>query len=150
LASPVETPAASEATLQTELPLSMRALVVEDNPVNQRVAVALLNRLGFHTDAVTNGKEALDKVRSGHQGYDAILMDCQMPIMDGYETTRYIREWEVSNGLERTPVIALTADVLPSTEHNCLESGMDDYLSKPVRKQNLRDVMERWVKLPTS
>lgn len=150
LASLTETPKVPEATLQTELPLSMRALVVEDNPVNQRVAVALLNRLGFHTDAVTNGKEALDKVRSGHQGYDAILMDCQMPIMDGYETTRYIREWEVSNGLERTPVIALTADVLPSTEHNCLESGMDDYLSKPVRKQNLRDVMERWVKLPTS
>lgn len=150
LASPVEIPTASEATLQTELRLSMRALVVEDNPVNQRVAVALLNRLGFHTDAVTNGKEALDKVRSSHQGYDAILMDCQMPIMDGYETTRYIREWEVSNGLERTPVIALTADVLPGTEHNCRESGMDDYLSKPVRKQNLRDVMERWVKLPAS
>lgn len=150
LAPPADTPRVSEATLQAELPLSMRALVVEDNPVNQRVAVALLNRLGFFTEAVTNGKEALAKVRSGHQDYDVILMDCQMPVMDGYETTRIIREWEVENDQDRTPIIALTADVLPGTEHSCLESGMDDYLSKPVRKQNLRDVIERWVKLPES
>jgi len=153
---PLDIAAPTEPTKESETPgkagstLSVQALVVEDNPVNQRVAVALLNRLGFQTEAVTNGKEALDKVRTNHQGYDVILMDCQMPVMDGYETTRLIREWEGSNGQGRTPVIALTADVLPGTQNNCLECGMDDYLSKPVRKDNLREVIARWVKLEAS
>ncbi|MDO6824968.1 response regulator [Marinobacter sp. 1_MG-2023] len=140
----------SETTTQGELSLSMQALVVEDNPVNQRVATAILNRLGFNTDTVTNGKEALNKVRNSHQGYDVILMDCQMPIMDGYETTRDIREWEVGNGLGRTPIIALTADLLPETHQKCLESGMDDYLSKPVKKEDLQEVLKRWVTLTES
>ncbi|GGE78619.1 histidine kinase [Streptosporangium jomthongense] len=144
--APTATPSKpTEPLRQAELPLSMRALVVEDNPVNQRVAVALLNRLGFHTEAVTNGKEALEKVRTSQLGYHVILMDCQMPVMDGYETTRYIREWETKNGRHRTPVIALTADVLPGTEQSCVESGMDDYLSKPVRKEHLREVLSKWV-----
>ncbi|MFP3978505.1 ATP-binding protein [Marinobacter sp. KMM 10035] len=147
LASTAILPDEPESSLLVEVPLSKRALVIEDNLVNQRVAVALLNRLGFHTESVTNGQEALEKVRASHQGFDVILMDCQMPVMDGYETTRYIREWETANGVDRTPVIALTADVLPGTEQNCHESGMDDYLSKPVRKENLREVLERWVTL---
>lgn len=138
---------AEEPTRQAELSLSMRALVVEDNPVNQRVAVALLNRLGFQTEAVTNGKEALEKVSTSDPSFDVILMDCQMPVMDGYETTRHIREQEVTRDLKRTPIIALTADVLPDTEHSCRESGMDDYLSKPVRKENLREVLGRWLEL---
>lgn len=123
------------------------ALVVEDNPVNQRVATAMLTRLGFQADSANNGKEALEKVTSNHAGYDIILMDCQMPVMDGYEATRYIREWEKSNGQTGTPIIALTADVLPGTERTCLESGMNDYIAKPVRKENLRETLSRWIKL---
>lgn len=123
------------------------ALVVEDNPVNQRVATAMLKRLGFHTDSANNGKEALDRVTTNHTGYDIILMDCQMPVMDGYEATRYIREWEQSNGQIGTPIIALTADVLPGTEKSCLDCGMNDYLAKPVRKEMLREVLSRWIKL---
>jgi len=123
------------------------ALVVEDNPVNQRVATAMLNRLGFQTDSASNGKEALSRVTTNHDGYDVILMDCQMPVMDGYEATRYIREWEQSNGQSGTPIIALTADVLPGTEKSCLDCGMNDYLAKPVRKENLREVLSRWVQL---
>jgi signal transduction histidine kinase/CheY-like chemotaxis protein len=123
------------------------ALVVEDNPVNQRVATAMLKRLGFHTDSANNGKEALDRVTTNHTGYDIILMDCQMPVMDGYEATRYIREWEQSNGQIGTPIIALTADVLPGTEKICLDCGMNDYLAKPVRKEMLREVLSRWIKL---
>ncbi len=123
------------------------ALVVEDNPVNQRVATAMLKRLGFHTDSANNGKEALDRVTTNHTGYDIILMDCQMPVMDGYEATRYIREWEQSNGQIGTPIIALTADVLPGTEKTCLDCGMNDYLAKPVRKKMLREVLSRWIKL---
>ncbi|MAK50910.1 ATP-binding protein [Marinobacter sp.] len=123
------------------------ALVVEDNPVNQRVATAMLKRLGFHTDSANNGKEALDRVTTNHTGYDIILMDCQMPVMDGYEATRYIREWEQSNAQIGTPIIALTADVLPGTEKSCLDCGMNDYLAKPVRKEMLREVLSRWIKL---
>ena len=126
---------------------SAHALVVEDNLVNQRVAVAMLTRLGFHTDSATNGKEALQMVTTNHTGYDVILMDCQMPMMDGYETTRYIREWEHGNGQGGTPIIALTADVLPGTERTCLDCGMSDYLAKPVRKEKLREVLSRWIQI---
>jgi signal transduction histidine kinase/CheY-like chemotaxis protein len=124
-----------------------RALVVEDNIVNQRVASALLKRLGFDVDAAVNGEEALVLVKTNHTGYDVVLMDCQMPLMDGYETTRCIREWERSNGQHATPIIALTADALPGTESTCREAGMNDYLSKPVRKENLRKVLSRWIRL---
>lgn len=126
---------------------SARALVVEDNNVNQRVAVALLKRLGFEADAAINGEEALQLVQTNHSGYDVILMDCQMPLMDGYEATRCIREWEKSNGQGGTPIIALTADALPGTESTCREAGMNDYLSKPVRKENLRKVLSRWLRM---
>lgn len=124
-----------------------RALVVEDNLVNQRVATALLKRLGFVTDSAANGEEALELVQTNHCGYDVILMDCQMPVMDGYETTRCIREWEKSNGQGGTPIIALTADALPGTESSCREAGMNDYLAKPVRKENLRAVLSRWIRV---
>lgn len=124
-----------------------RALVVEDNLVNQRVAKALLKRLGFDTDSAVNGQEALEFIQTNHRGYEVILMDCQMPLMDGYETTRCIREWEKSNGQGGTPIIALTADALPGTERRCRESGMNDYLAKPVRKESLRQVLSRWVQV---
>lgn len=123
------------------------ALVVEDNPVNQRVASAMLARLGYHTDTVANGEEAVNTVKRNHLGYDLILMDCQMPVMDGYEATRQIREWERSNGQQGVPIIALTADVLPATESICLGSGMNDFLAKPVRKEKLQEVLSRWTPL---
>ncbi len=137
------------APLPSETPTegtSSRALVVEDNPVNQRVATALLTRLGFETDAVSNGQDALKRVQSLQFNYSVILMDCQMPIMDGYEATRTIREWEQKNGHTSVPIIALTADVLPGTENSCREAGMNDYLAKPVRKENLRAVLSRWLR----
>ena len=107
----------------------------------------MLKRLGFDTDTAANGEEALQLVQTNHSGYDVILMDCQMPVMDGYETTRCIREWEKSNGQGGTPIIALTADVLPGTESSCREAGMNDYLAKPVRKENLRVVLSRWIRV---
>ncbi|MBW4933086.1 response regulator [Marinobacter sp. F4206] len=136
-----------EAALRSRGMGLSHALVVEDNPVNQRVATAMLTRLGFQTDSANNGKEALEMVQTNHTGYDVILMDCQMPVMDGYETTRHIREWEQGNGQTGTPIIALTADVLPGTEQSCLECGMNDYVAKPVRKENLQKVLKRWIEL---
>jgi len=150
---PFELPerAGSEETRQTPLlaalPGDRRALVVEDNPVNQRVAKALMSRMGFHPEAVSNGQQALEQVRNSPGQFAVILMDCHMPVMDGYEATRAIRQWEESTGNLRTPVIALTADTLPGTESGCYDAGMDDYLAKPVRKESLRSVLGRWFAL---
>ncbi len=124
-----------------------RALVVEDNAVNQKVTVTLLSKLGFQVESAHNGQEAIEMVRSKHEGYELILMDCQMPIMDGYEATRIIREWEQSNGQSGVPIIALTADVSHQTKELCLASGMNDYIPKPVRRETLREVLSRWVRL---
>lgn len=123
------------------------ALVVEDNEVNQKVSTTLLNKLGFETDTANNGQEAVDKVKNKHEGYDVILMDCQMPVMDGYHATRMIREWEQGNGQCGTPIIALTADVSTETEASCRASGMNDYIPKPVRRETLREVLSRWIRL---
>jgi signal transduction histidine kinase/ActR/RegA family two-component response regulator len=124
-----------------------RALVVEDNPVNQKVTLALLQKLGFEVDSADNGEEAIQSVQQNHRGYDVILMDCQMPLMDGYEATRRIREWEYGNGQAGVPIIALTADVSLETEQLCRDTGMNDYLAKPVRRETLREVLSRWVRI---
>ncbi|WP_228128404.1 ATP-binding protein [Marinobacter daepoensis] len=124
-----------------------RALVVEDNLVNQKVTEALLRKIGFQTDVVPCGSEAVNRLKKEQQGYDVILMDCQMPVMDGYEATRMIREWELGNGQNSIPIIALTADVSAETEHACKAAGMNDYLTKPIRKDTLTEVLSRWVQM---
>lgn len=141
--------AGSELVVQqrqnVETPL---ALVVEDNEVNQRVACALLRRFGFQTISAENGEVAVRLVTGGRHTYDLILMDCQMPIMDGYEAARSIRAWETAHEREALPIIALTADALPGTDYACKSAGMNDYLAKPVRKEKLRNVINRWMPMP--
>lgn len=124
-----------------------RALVVEDNQVNQRVAKTLLDRLGFDAETVNNGREAVDLVTDQNGRYTVILMDCHMPVMDGFTAAQAIRDWERRESRRQTPIIALTADALPGTENACLEAGMNAYLAKPVRKNQLRVVLSRWVPL---
>ena len=124
-----------------------RALVVEDNLVNQKVTEALLRKFGFQTECVSNGTDAVSRIKNDHEGYDVILMDCQMPVMDGYDATRMIRDWEQGNGQSGIPIIALTADVSEETEKACKEAGMNDYLTKPVRRDTLRDVLSRWIRV---
>ncbi len=124
-----------------------RALVVEDNLVNQKVTEALLRKFGFQTECVTNGTDAVRRIKNDHEGYDVILMDCQMPVMDGYDATRMIRDWEQGNGQSGVPIIALTADVSEDTEKACKEAGMNDYLTKPVRRDTLREVLSRWIRV---
>ncbi len=118
-----------------------RVLLAEDNVVNQKVAVAVLEKLGHRVDAVGTGREAVDAWRSGR--YDLILMDCQMPELDGYEATREIRRIEAAAGHARIPIVALTAHAIQGTELQCREAGMDDYLTKPLDRDRLADSLDR-------
>lgn len=123
------------------------ALVVEDNAVNQRVAAKLLEKLGFQVQCAGDGAEAVQAVKEDPQRYSVVLMDCQMPTMDGWEATRLIRAWERRAQVPATPIVAMTADVLDGTEHSCLKAGMDAYLPKPVRYENLREALQRVIRL---
>jgi len=118
----------------------VRLLVAEDNAVNQKVAVAMLAALGYDADVVANGAEARDAVRT--TDYGAVLMDCQMPVMDGYAATVAIRAAERGS---RTPIIAMTASAMSGEKERCLQAGMDDYVAKPVALDQLKAVLRRWV-----
>jgi CheY-like chemotaxis protein/HPt (histidine-containing phosphotransfer) domain-containing protein len=117
-------------------------LVVEDTPVNRAVASGLLVKCGFMAHTANNGSEALEAIST--DSYDAVLMDCQMPVMDGYEATREIRRRE-RGGKRRIPIIAMTANSTEAERQRCLAVGMDDFLSKPLRKQLLEETLERWL-----
>jgi signal transduction histidine kinase/CheY-like chemotaxis protein len=118
-----------------------RVLLAEDNPVNQRVAARMLEHLGVDVEVVSDGRAVLERL--GTRSYALILMDCQMPELDGFEATRRIRASERSD--RRTPIIAMTAAAMPGDRERCLAAGMDDYISKPVRMDDLRAVLDRWL-----
>jgi CheY-like chemotaxis protein/anti-sigma regulatory factor (Ser/Thr protein kinase) len=118
-----------------------RILVADDGVVNQKVAVIQLQKLGHHADVVSNGREAVDAV--ARERYDLVLMDCDMPEMDGFAATRAIRQAEQPAG--RIAIVAMTASVLPEDRARCLAAGMDDYLTKPMRQEALRDLLGRWL-----
>ncbi|OLQ86283.1 hybrid sensor histidine kinase/response regulator [Vibrio panuliri] len=118
-----------------------KVLLVEDNTVNQKVASLILEKAGYQYEIAENGQVAVDMYRH-HHDYQVILMDCMMPVKDGFEATREIRRLEQKQGLGKTPIIALTASVIDDDIQRCFDSGMDAYLAKPVRKKNLIDKIE--------
>jgi len=127
---------------RTQPGVGLRVLLAEDNPVNQRLAVRLLESLGCLVDVANNGSEAVAAFAC--HVYDLVFMDCQMPELDGYGAAAQIRRHEA--GKERTPIIALTAHVAEGDREKCLAAGMDDYLSKPVLRKDIADVILRWRK----
>jgi two-component system sensor histidine kinase/response regulator len=120
---------------------NLHILLAEDNPINQKLAVTLLQKAGYSVDAVENGAHAVEKAKA--EAYNAILMDVQMSEMDGFEATGLIREWERETG-QHTPIIAMTAHALRGDRERCLEAGMDDYLSKPLEPKVFFSILERW------
>lgn len=136
--APVSSPFAE--SLASRLPL--RLLIADDNAVNQKVALMLLKRLGYTADAVGNGVEALRALDA--KIYDVVFLDVQMPELDGYETARKICEKWAGNEPARPRMIAMTGNAMQGDREKCLEAGMDDYISKPVRVEELRAMLERW------
>ena len=121
-------------------------LLAEDNPVNQHVALKMLEKMGYRTHAVANGAEAIAALKAF--SYDLVIMDCQMPKLDGYETTRQIRDPESTVRNRRIPIIALTAHAMKGDQERCINAGMDDYLAKPVKPDELERVLEKWLRKP--
>lgn len=137
LPKPEVTPLPTEATAS---PIMFNLLLAEDNSVNQMVATTMLKKLGYQVDVVNNGREALDAIKE--KQYDLIFMDCQMPVLDGYAATGEIRR--LGSELSKIPIIALTAHAMMSNDQKCFDAGMDDYLAKPVRINELKAALLKW------
>lgn len=120
----------------------LRILMAEDNAINQRVGKLILQRAGFEIDLVSDGSEAVEAHRANP--YDLILMDCQMPTMDGFEASRHIRHL----GQKQPVIVAVTANALVGERERCLSAGMDDYLSKPFQAEQLVALVKRWLGPP--
>jgi CheY-like chemotaxis protein len=117
-----------------------RILLVEDNPVNQLVAKGMLSKLGCDVTISSHGGEALEQLERGH--FELVLMDCNMPVMDGYEASRQIRS---SGRWPQLPIVALTANAMPEERERCRAAGMNDYLAKPFRLAELMGVLDQWI-----
>ena len=134
---------APEACGAPSLPDKVRILLVEDNPVNQRVALAMLKKLGIRTDVAANGQEAVQALQT--VTYDLVLMDCQMPEMDGFEATRAVRQKESAASSPSIPIIAMTASAMQADREKCLQAGMSDFIAKPVQQGELAEMLARWL-----
>ena len=132
-----------QQSTETTLPSNTRVLLVEDNIINQRVATAMLNKLGCTVDIASNGVEAIDALKK--QAYALVIMDLQMPVMGGIEATKEIRNKQTGIINPDIPVIAMTANATSQDKKNCLYAGMNDFISKPVVMPTLQELLKKWV-----
>jgi hypothetical protein len=140
-------PAATGATsLEPAMLHGERILLVEDNEVNRQVFLRQLERLGYRAEYASDGREALERIAK--EGFDLVFMDCQMPVMDGFQSARAIRKMETRTG-QHVPIIALTANALAGDRDDCMAAGMDDYLSKPAGLSDISRILARWLSTPS-
>ncbi|MBV8644081.1 MAG: response regulator, partial [Candidatus Eremiobacteraeota bacterium] len=137
----VQVPAVERASVGASTGRDVAVLVVDDNAVNRKLTLQQLKRLGYGADVAENGRMAIDAV--AERRFDLVLMDCEMPEVDGYTATRAIRASEATTG-EHVPIVAMTANAMAGDREACLAAGMDDYLAKPVQLAELRDIVERY------
>ena len=121
-----------------------KILLVEDNPVNQMVIKALLKKIGYHIDIANDGQKAIEQLQQ--KRYDLVLMDLQMPIIDGLEATRYIRANPLTILNNTLPIIAVTANAREGCRDKCIDAGMDDYMTKPVSREEMGAMLRKWLK----
>jgi signal transduction histidine kinase/CheY-like chemotaxis protein len=133
----------SGTSLPVKVPSDFRILVAEDNSISTKVIRGMLGKLNLQPDTASNGEEALQAMKA--QRYDLVLMDCEMPILDGFSATQQLRAWEVGNQRIRTPVVALTAHILAEHKERARQAGMDGHMAKPVELSQLRELIEHWV-----
>jgi CheY-like chemotaxis protein len=128
-------------------PSNTRILMVEDNHINQIIAECLLENIGLSADCVSNGIEAIESLKNAteHLPYTLILMDCQMPEMDGYEATRQIRRGNAGKNNRMVPIIAMTANAMVGDREKCIESGMDDHITKPINEEQIYRKLLQWL-----
>jgi CheY-like chemotaxis protein len=134
---------ANPATAAVKVPSDFRILVAEDNTISTKVIRGMLGKLNLQPDTASNGEEALQAMKA--QRYDLVLMDCEMPILDGFSATQQLRAWEVGNQRVRTPIVALTAHILAEHKERARQAGMDGHMAKPVELSQLRELIEHWV-----
>jgi len=147
--SEIQNQIATQYSVREEIKHSVHILLAEDNPVNQKLAKLMLTRGGYQVDVANNGRIAVEKYTSSPKDYDLIFMDIQMPEMDGMDATRQIRKWESDHStaqlLNHLPIIAMTAHAMKGDREECLEAGMDDYITKPIKRELVLAVIDKWI-----
>jgi len=131
----------TQYSVREDMKHSVSVLLVEDNPVNQKLAKLMLTKAGYQVEVANNGREAVEKITTSPENFDLIFMDIQMPEMDGMEATETIRK----KGFDTIPIVAMTARAMKGDREKCLEVGMDDYLTKPIKRETVFKMIEKWV-----
>jgi CheY-like chemotaxis protein len=134
----------TQRTIAEEAKHSIHILLAEDNPINRKLAQFMLTKAGYQLTVVENGKEAVEVYTSQPDTFDLILMDIQMPTMNGIDATKEIRKIESSTSTPRIPIIAMTAQSMKGDREKCLKSGMDDYIAKPIKRKVVFEMVKKW------
>ena len=135
----------TQYSVREEMKHSVRILLAEDNPVNQKLAKMILTKAGYQVEVANNGKEAVEKFTSSPDAFDLIFMDVQMPEMDGLAATQQIRNPQSAIRNRDIPIIAMTAHAMEGDREKCLEAGMDDYITKPIKRDLVFEILDKWV-----